>query len=133
MSVSVDTKAGVPQVPARRLHDPAYRGFASDNYAGAHAEIIEAVQAANEGHVTAYGEDVYTAALQVVIKSHFGAAATAYPVFNGTGANVLALQALLPRWGAAIQWSAAVSRLRRHRRLLHDVWKGHAVLQPLTG
>lgn len=102
MSVSVDTKAGVPQVLAGRLHDPAYRGFASDNYAGAHAEIIEAVQAANEGHVTAYGEDVYTAALQVLIKSHFGAAATAYPVFNGTGANVLALQALLPRWGAVI-------------------------------
>jgi threonine aldolase len=26
--------------------------------------MIEAVQAANEGHVTAYGEDAYTAALQ---------------------------------------------------------------------
>lgn len=28
MSVSVDTKAGVPHVLAGRLHDPAYRGFA---------------------------------------------------------------------------------------------------------
>ena len=102
MSVSVDTKAGVPHVLAGRLHDPAYRGFASDNYAGAHPEIIEAVQAANEGHVTAYGEDVYSAALQEVIQSHLGTTATAYPVFNGTGANVLALQALLPRWGAVI-------------------------------
>jgi len=68
MSVSVDSTAGVPQVLAGRLHDPSYRGFASDNYAGAHPEIIEAVQAANEGHVTAYGEDVYTGALQQVIQ-----------------------------------------------------------------
>lgn len=51
MSVSVDSKAGVRQLLPARLHDPTYRGFASDNYAGA-AEIIEAVQAANEGHVT---------------------------------------------------------------------------------
>lgn len=102
MSVSVDSKAGVRQLLSTRLHDPTCRGFASDNYAGAHPEIIEAVQAANEGHVTAYGEDAYTAALQEVVKSHFGAAAAAYPVFNGTGANVLALQSLLPRWGAVI-------------------------------
>lgn len=102
MSVDVDFTAAAPQVLAGRLHDPNYRGFASDNYAGAHPEIIEAVQAANEGHVTAYGEDVYTVRLQQVIRSHFGTAATAYPVFNGTGANVLALQALLPRWGAVI-------------------------------
>lgn len=52
MSVSVDSKAGVRQLLPARLHDPTYRGFASDNYAGAHPEIIEAVQAANEGHVT---------------------------------------------------------------------------------
>lgn len=102
MSVSVDSQAGVRQLVSARLHDPTCRGFASDNYAGAHPEIIEAVRAANEGHVTAYGEDAYTASLQELVQSHFGTAATAYPVFNGTGANVLALQALLPRWGAVI-------------------------------
>jgi threonine aldolase len=37
-----------------------------------------------------------------VIREHFGPGATAYPVFNGTGANVLAIQALLPRWGGVI-------------------------------
>lgn len=84
------------------LHNPAVRGFASDNYAGAHPEIIEAVRAANGGHVVAYGEDEYTERLQDVIKAHFGPAAVAYPVFNGTGANVLSLQTLLPRWGAVI-------------------------------
>ncbi|WP_442854027.1 beta-eliminating lyase-related protein [Arthrobacter sp. Leaf337] len=86
--------------------------------------MVEAVQAANEGHVTAYGEDVYTAALQVVIKSHFGAAASAYPVFNGTGANVLALQALLPRWGAVICAATAHINTDEKRRPV-DVLVGH--------
>ncbi|MCO1338915.1 threonine aldolase [Kocuria polaris] len=80
----------------------AARGFASDNYAGAHPAVLEAVTAANSGHVTAYGEDPYTARLQEVVRGHFGERATAFPVFNGTGANVLSLQALLPRWGAVV-------------------------------
>ncbi|RZU63028.1 threonine aldolase family protein [Zhihengliuella halotolerans] len=80
----------------------AARGFASDNYAGAHPEVLAAVTAANSGHVTAYGEDPYTARLQEVVRGHFGERATAFPVFNGTGANVLSLQALLPRWGAVV-------------------------------
>ncbi|PTT68769.1 threonine aldolase family protein [Arthrobacter sp. HMWF013] len=106
MSLSFISSPGSLAV-AGRLHDPGYRGFASDNYAGAHAEIIAAVEAANEGHVTAYGEDAYTGRLQQVVQGHFGAGATAYPVFNGTGANVLALQALLPRWGAVVCASTA--------------------------
>lgn len=84
------------------LHDPGVRGFASDNYAGAHPEVIEAIRSANGGHVVAYGEDKYTERLQEVIKAHFGPAAVVYPVFNGTGANVLSLQALLPPWGAVV-------------------------------
>ncbi|MDO9396957.1 MAG: low specificity L-threonine aldolase [Herbiconiux sp.] len=84
------------------LHDRSYRGFASDNYAGAHPEVIEAIAAANGGHQIAYGEDVYTAALQDVVRGHFGSAAEAFPVFNGTGANVVGLQSMLPRWGAVV-------------------------------
>lgn len=85
-----------------RLHDPAWRGFASDNYAGAHPEVLAAIADANEGHQVAYGEDVYTARLQEVAKHHFGEAAQAFPVFNGTGANVTALTSMLPRWGAVV-------------------------------
>ncbi|MCU1482609.1 MAG: threonine aldolase [Subtercola sp.] len=88
--------------PATRLHDPAWRGFASDNYAGVHPQVIAAIAAANEGHQIAYGEDVYTARLQEVVKGHFGDAAEAFPVFNGTGANVVGLQSMLPRWGAVV-------------------------------
>jgi threonine aldolase len=87
---------------AARLHDPSIRGFASDNYAGAHPEVLEAVAAANGGHQISYGEDVYTAELQNVMREHFGSQAEAFPVFNGTGANVVSLQSMLPRWGAVV-------------------------------
>lgn len=78
------------------------RHFASDNYAGAHPEVLVALAAANVGHAPAYGDDPHTARLQDVARAHFGEAAEAYPVFNGTGANVVALQAMLPRWGAVV-------------------------------
>ncbi len=87
---------------ARRRHDPAARGFASDNYAGVHPEILAAIALANEGHQVAYGEDAYTAYLQDVFRAHFGPSAQTYPVFNGTGANVVALQAVTGRWESVI-------------------------------
>ncbi|MCU1579831.1 MAG: threonine aldolase [Rhodoglobus sp.] len=90
-----------------QLHDTNYRGFASDNYAGAHPEVLAAITEANGGHQVAYGEDVYTAKLQAVMKQHFGERAEAFPVFNGTGANVTALTSLLPRWGAVVATSTA--------------------------
>lgn len=91
-----------PKTDARRHHDPDVRGFASDNYAGAHPEILAALALANGGHQIAYGEDDYTANLQQIIRAHFGPTAEAFPVFNGTGANVVALQAVTDRWGAVI-------------------------------
>lgn len=90
-----------------RLHDTNWRGFASDNYAGVHPEVLEAIAQANGGHQIAYGDDAYTGRLQQVIAGHFGAGARAYPVFNGTGANVVGLQSMLPRWGAVVCTSTA--------------------------
>lgn len=89
------------------LHDTAVRGFASDNYSGVHPEVLAAIAAANDGHQIAYGEDAYTARLQEVFAQHFGEGAQAFPVFNGTGANVVGLQSMLPRWGAVIAASTA--------------------------
>jgi threonine aldolase len=85
-----------------RLHDITRRGFASDNYAGAHPEVLAALADANGGHQISYGGDEYTARLQSVMAEHFGAGVQAFPVFNGTGANVLSLQSVLPRWGAVV-------------------------------
>jgi threonine aldolase len=90
-----------------QLHDPSSRGFASDNYAGAHPEVLAAIAEANGGHQSAYGADVYTARLSDVIRELFGEKAETFPVFNGTGANVVALTSLLPRWGAVISSATA--------------------------
>ncbi|MGW9114490.1 threonine aldolase family protein [Microbacterium sp. NPDC055683] len=89
------------------LHDAHLRGFASDNYAGIHPEVLAALAAANAGHQVAYGEDVYTARLHEVLAERFGGPVEAFPVFNGTGANVTALQSMLPRWGAVIAAATA--------------------------
>ena len=101
------TDTSTRETPFAPIHDPATRGFASDNYAGIHPEVLAAVVAANGGHQVAYGEDVYTARLTEVLSEVFGTAAQVYPVFNGTGANVLALQACTPRWGSVLTTSSA--------------------------
>ena len=84
------------------FHDTTVRGFASDNYAGVHPEVLSAIADANDGHQVSYGEDVYTARLQEVCAQHFGVGVQAFPVFNGTGANVVGLLSMLPRWGAVV-------------------------------
>jgi threonine aldolase len=91
----------------QRLHDLDLRGFASDNYAGILPEVLDAITVANQGHQIAYGEDVYTARLHEVFAEHFGEQAQVFPVFNGTGANVVGLQSMLPRWGAVVCTSTA--------------------------
>lgn len=78
------------------------RGFASDNASGAHPEVVAAIEAANHGHVTAYGDDPYSARARAAFRAHFGEAADAFLVFNGTGANVLALQAMTNPYEAVI-------------------------------
>ncbi|MBD8704723.1 low specificity L-threonine aldolase [Frigoribacterium sp. CFBP 13712] len=85
-----------------RLHDPSAHSFASDNYAGAHPEVLQALIDANGGHVGSYGADPYTRRLAEVVVEQFGEGASIDPVLTGTGANVAALQALTPRWGAVI-------------------------------
>lgn len=89
-------------MPGVRLHDPARRTFASDNYAGIHPEVLTALADADAGHQTSYGDDAYTARLTEVLAERFGREVEVYPVFTGTGANVVALSAMLPAWGAAV-------------------------------
>ncbi|MDP4804730.1 MAG: low specificity L-threonine aldolase [Candidatus Nanopelagicales bacterium] len=78
------------------------RGFASDNYAGIHPEILAAMAKVNHGHQPAYGADEVTAELETRMREHFGENAQVFPVFNGTGANVVSLQSLTRRWEAVI-------------------------------
>ena len=71
-----------------------FRNFASDNNAGVHPEIIDAIAQANQGHVVAYGDDPYTRSAVKKFEEHFGSDIAVFFTFNGTGANVLSLQAL---------------------------------------
>ena len=84
-----------------------WRGFASDNYAGVHPEILERLIQVNPGHQVAYGDDEVTAQFVEVVKGHFGKDAVAFPVFNGTGANVVSLQAICRSWEAVVCASGA--------------------------
>jgi threonine aldolase len=70
------------------------RSFASDNNAGVHPEILDAIARANQGHVVAYGDDPYTRSALAKFEEHFGPGIDVFFTFNGTGANVLSLQAL---------------------------------------
>jgi len=88
--------------PITRRHDPSRRGFASDNYAGVHPAVLSALEAVNGGHEGSYGADAYSANLANVFRPHFGDRCEVFPVFNGTGANVVALQSMTKRWDAVI-------------------------------
>ncbi|MEP6718798.1 MAG: low specificity L-threonine aldolase [bacterium] len=70
------------------------RSFASDNNAGVHPRVMQAIAAANDGHVIAYGDDPYTARAVEKFHEHLGKAADVFFVFGGTGANVLGLKAI---------------------------------------
>ena len=70
------------------------RSFASDNNAGVHPEIIDAIRNANDGHVIAYGGDPITARAMELFQKHFGSNVAVFFVFGGTGANVLGLKAI---------------------------------------
>jgi threonine aldolase len=94
-------------VTVEQRHDPSLRSFASDNYAGVHPEVLEAIATANGGHQVAYGDDVYTERLRQVFRGHFGEQAEVFPVFNGTGANVVSLQAMTRRWESVICTASA--------------------------
>ena len=83
-------------------HDPNRRSFASDNCAGVHPEILDAIAEANGGHVMGYGDDPYTEAARQVFRTHFGDNAEVYFVLTGTGANVVGLQAMTRPWDAVI-------------------------------
>lgn len=74
------------------------RGFASDNNSGVHPSIMQALADVNNGHVVAYGGDHYTASAIERFKKIFGQEIAVYFLYNGTGANVLALKSVTESW-----------------------------------
>lgn len=78
------------------------KNFASDNNAGVHPEILKAIAEANQAYVPAYGADPYTERAIAKFREHFGPKVEVFFVLNGTGANVLGLQALTGSFNAVI-------------------------------
>ncbi len=68
--------------------------LASENYAGVHPAILQAIIKANAGHVKSYGGDPYSTTAIELIKQHFGKEAEVHFTFNGTGANVFSLSTM---------------------------------------
>lgn len=78
------------------------RGFASDNNAGVHPEILREIERVNTGHTLGYGSDIYTEKAKELFREHFGEQTETYFVFTGTAANVLALTALTKSWNSVL-------------------------------
>src|SRR5262245_57130805 len=89
-------------IQTNRLHDVDRRGFSSDNCAGVHPEVMAALQAADGGHQPSYGADAYTDRLKDLLCRELGSQTQVLPVFNGTGANIVAIELLAKRGEAVV-------------------------------
>ena len=78
------------------------RSFASDNNSGVHPLIMDAILKVNSDHAVGYGDDDWTKEATLKLKEVFGADATPFFVFNGTGANSIALQAVTRSFNSII-------------------------------
>ncbi|HTW60335.1 MAG TPA: low specificity L-threonine aldolase [Terracidiphilus sp.] len=76
--------------------------FASDNYAGICPEAWQAMEEANRGHATAYGDDPWTERAADAFRNLFETECEVYFVFNGTAANSLALASLCQSYHGVI-------------------------------
>ncbi len=76
--------------------------FASDNYAGICPEAWQAMQEANAGFASSYGDDPWTARACASIRDIFETDCEVFFVFNGTAANSLALASLCQSYHSII-------------------------------
>ena len=76
--------------------------FASDNYSGICPEAWRAMEEANRGHVSSYGDDPWTARAADAFRKLFESDCEVFFVFNGTSANSLSLAALCQSFHSVI-------------------------------
>lgn len=106
------------------------RTFASDNNAPVASEILQAIVDANDGDAVSYGDDRYTERALALLRGIFGERSDAYFVFNGTGANVVALSCLLKPYEAVI--AAASAHLQTDECGAFERFSGCKVLPVVT-
>jgi len=102
------------------------RGFASDNNAGVHPEIMKAIESVNSGHTIAYGDDPFTASAVRKIKNILGEKVRPFFVFTGTAANVLGLDAITKPYHSII--CAETSHIHEDECGAPERWTGCKLL-----
>lgn len=77
--------------------------FSSDNYAPAHPKVLEKLNLVNAGPTPAYGGDPFTEQAIALLKDKLAAPnAEVFFVFNGTGANIIAISNVVQSWNSII-------------------------------
>ncbi len=78
------------------------RSLASDNHSGVHPQILESLLSINKDHCHSYEGDPWSLKLRDTIKNTFGPQFHSYLVFNGSAANVLALNHFVKPWNSVL-------------------------------
>ncbi|MGI9600586.1 MAG: threonine aldolase family protein [Acidimicrobiales bacterium] len=87
--------------------EPPVSSFASDNTAGAHPAVLEAIADANVGPAPPYGDDEFTARATDAIRAVFDTDCDVLFAWGGTGANMVGLQSLLRPYEGVISPASA--------------------------
>lgn len=105
--------------------------FASDNWAGAHPEILSAVMRANDGAVPSYGGDDLTKRVEKKFSEIFERDVAVFFVATGGAANSLALAQVTPPWGMILCHQE--SHIQMDECGAPEFYAGGAKLLPLEG
>jgi threonine aldolase len=105
--------------------------FASDNWAGAHPDILAAVMRANEGAAPSYGGDPLTKRVERKFSEIFERDVAAFFVATGGAANSLALAQMCPPWGMILCHREA--HIQMDECGAPEFYTGGAKLLPLEG
>ncbi len=105
--------------------------FASDNWAGAAPEIIEAIARANDGAAPAYGGDDLTRRVEARFCEIFERDCSVYFVATGGAANGLALSVMTPPYGMIVCHEE--SHIQMDECAGPEFFTGGAKLLPIAG
>lgn len=105
--------------------------FASDNWAGAHPEIMTALARANEGYAPSYGGDALTKRVEARFSDIFERDVAVFFVATGGAANALALSQICPPWGMILCHEE--SHIQMDECGAPEFFTGGAKLLPIRG
>ena len=105
--------------------------FESDYIGGACAEVMAALDAANEQESLSYGDDDTTRGLECKFADVFETEVRVFPVISGTAANALSMATFVPPYGSI--YCHAACHLTRHEAGAPEFFTGGAKLVVIAG